>query len=666
MRLESERLHFSRLNCMLPATFSAFELQPQPDGASTILRLLAAQAPNWPEIALVAARDPALSLALLVADPLAAGELQEGLNAALRRRLERIGSDLLRAWLLGLGHVGEQADEPADAALLRAECALHLAIETGYPRPDEAYLAGLWRGLTRSTAWKRAARAAPVDLVAACGLPPSLADALETHGLMDEQLCAAHPLLALSEAAERLTTTDWQEQAERVARLSGLDTTTVLSLRTDVGYIVSGHAAFPAPPAIAAPPPRPSLRLAEDPYRCAGMLGLLTAAFVDLDGTAIRERLAIAGPLFGLHTPPILLGSSDDGHLQPMIAHAPDGVASLIAELRLRLDDEASCIALSARTEHPTSFFPEGSAPGRSMADWQIARWLGRAGFHVLPLASAQDVAIAVVGATSAQALDSELRWRYAALLGAAARALRSYNRQRNELVAREAVLQQRFRDHVRKVVHEATNPLTVLKSRIGMLAQERTDDTPLQDEMSLLNAELDRIDNLLRSAADLPAEASETRHCRVPELLLDMRTLYGEPLFGSRGIQLELRAARDVPPAAIPASALKQVLVNLFRNASEALQPGQRLVVSVLPLVNVDGRNCLEVRFVDNGPGLPPERALNPLSPGSTTKGAGHQGLGLSVVREILAQWNATLLCRSQMGSGTSFQIFVPLEQSA
>ena len=88
---------------MLPATFSAFELQPLPDGASTILRLLAAQAPNWPEIALVAARDPALSLALLVADPLRPGELQDGLNTLLRRRLERIGSDLLRAWLLGDG-----------------------------------------------------------------------------------------------------------------------------------------------------------------------------------------------------------------------------------------------------------------------------------------------------------------------------------------------------------------------------------------------------------------------------------------------------------------------------------------------------------------------------------------------------------------------------------
>jgi Signal transduction histidine kinase, nitrogen specific len=107
-------------------------------------------------------------------------------------------------------------------------------------------------------------------------------------------------------------------------------------------------------------------------------------------------------------------------------------------------------------------------------------------------------------------------------------------------------------------------------------------------------------------------------------------------------------------------------VLLNLFRNASEALLPGQRLVVSVFPLVNVDGCNCLEIRFVDNGPGLPAERALDPLSPGVSTKGGGHQGLGLSVVREILAQWNATLLCRTQVGTGTSFQIFVPLEQSA
>ncbi|MCK6408637.1 MAG: ATP-binding protein [Thauera sp.] len=652
---------------MLPANFSAFELQPLPDGASTILRLLAAQAPNWPEIALVAARDPALSLALLMAEPMGPGELLDGLNAALRRRLERIGTDLLRAWLLGLGQVGESPDESADIALLRAECALHLAIETAYARPDEAYLAGLWYGLPRSAAWMAGRRPTLPALVADCGLPASLADALEVDAPGEEHAGAAHPLLTLLAAACRLTTPHWQEQVAEVARLTGLGTASVLGLRTDVGYILSGHATYPvAPTTSATVPARPSLRLADDPYRCAGMLGLLTAAFVDLDARAIRDRLAIACPLFGLHTPPVLLGCGEDGRLQALLDSAAGSASQLIGELRLRLDDEVSCIALGARSEQSTSYFDECSRPGRSIADWQVARWLGQPGFHVVPLGSAADTTVALIATASPQPLDSELRWRYAALLGAAARALRSHARQCNAIAEREAALQRRFREHVRKIAHEASNPLTVLKSRIGMLAQDRPGDSTLQDEMSLLNAELDRIDNLLRGAAELPTESSETRSCKVPELLLDMRTLYGEPLFGSRQIQLELRAARDVPTAAIPASALKQVLLNLLRNASEALQPGQRLVVSVLPLVNVDGRNCLEIRFVDNGPGLPVERAQDPLTPRPSSKGPEHQGLGLSVVREILAQWGGTLLCRTQAGAGTSFQIFVPLEQSA
>ena len=368
---------------MFAAHFSAFELQPLPDGASTILRMLAAQTPNWAEIALVAARDPALSLALLMADPLGAGELQDGLNAALRRRLERLGTDLLRAWLLGLGHVGNAPDETPDAALLRAECALHLAIETDYPRPDEAYLAGLWYGLPRSAQWIAGRRPTLPALVADCGLPASLADALELEDVDPIAGGAMHPLLTLLAAARRLAGADWQERIDEAAGLTGLESGSVVALRTDVGYILSGHAAYPSPPGFpgtgAACPP---LRLADDPYRYAGMLGLLTAAFVDLDAATIRDRLAIACPLFGLHTPPVLLGCGEDGRLRPLLGAAAASPDLLIGELRLRLDDETSCIALGARSEQPCSHFGDGGPPGRSVADWQVARWLGQPGFQ--------------------------------------------------------------------------------------------------------------------------------------------------------------------------------------------------------------------------------------------------------------------------------------------
>ena len=276
---------------MLPAVFTDLQLQPQAAGAMTILRLLAASSPNWPEVALVVARDPALSLALLIAQPLAAGELNDGLNSVLRRRLERLGADLLRAWLLGLGNANTDCGSAPDRALLRAECALHLAIETRYPRPDEAYLAGLWRGFGHARRPLGETRAAGVEtraqqaqelskLIRDCGLPASLGDALELGAVMEEQLKGTHPLLALAVAAERLAYPHWQEHLPEVARLTGLHEGVLSSMRTDVAYIVAGHAAYPAPSAL---PCTSAAHLPatanDDPYRSAGMLGLLTAAF---------------------------------------------------------------------------------------------------------------------------------------------------------------------------------------------------------------------------------------------------------------------------------------------------------------------------------------------------------------------------------------------------
>ena len=125
------------------------------------------------------------------------------------------------------------------------------------------------------------------------------------------------------------------------------------------------------------------------------------------------------------------------------------------------------------------------------------------------------------------------------------------------------------------------------------------------------------------------------------------------------------------VPPVMADAILIEQVLVNLMKNAAEAIAsaqrpPAQRSVELRVVPHQVQERPVIEFTVQDTGPGLPPERAHDPLSAAPSTKGDGHQGLGLSVVREILAQWDSTLLCRTQKATGTSFQIFIPLEQRA
>lgn len=654
--------------------------RPRTANASAILALLGQGLPAWGEVALVAARDPVLCLALLSASPLAGGKgLEDGLNSALQTRLETLGADLLRAWLC---HT-ESASGRADAAvLLTAECALHLALETRYPRPDEAYLAGLW--LTPSTfclpaqaadadvpllpADQAAARhvlhAAIAEAAGRCGLSAAVRDVLEAGQLLDEQAARAHPLLRIVHAARLLASESWPRHLPAIEALTRLDSAALRSLRTDVGYIVAGHAAYP-PAAVRPEGQALPVIVAADPadaFHAAALRGLILAAFAELDESAVAPRAALASRLLAGRDLPLVALAGEDGCFQAVLG--PDLTRTAFNELALAEDDPASCIALAARSGRAAAFADNAQGPARSVADWQVARWLGGRGFDCLPLAVGGRFGVAMVAVEPDADGAASTRWLLTELLGAASRRLREHHAAREASAAREAALRGRFHAHARRIAHEAANPLTVIRTRLDMLGQQQAAGSALHGEVALLNTELDRVARLLRGAGELPADETELARCNLTELLLEMRTMYADTLFTAKGITFELRAASGVPPVAIPPSALRQVLLNLFRNAAEALQPGGRLAVALAGQANANGRSCAEIRLVDNGPGLPEDRLADLFAPRPSTKGGSHQGVGLSVVRDILAQWNASILCRSQSGGGTSFQIFVPLEQ--
>jgi len=220
--------------------------QVREDHAEAILHLLgAAEGPNWPEIAAHVIRDPALMHAALpcltdVPDDSAFTMLRTGLATRVEALLRSAGaellriSELLRIWLL-LGmwpHRQGTAVTTAPAAtdaLIFAECARHLAIETRYPHPDEAYLAGLFHACAHEKAQRAALTAtrpagadAVTDIIPGVGvtahpatpqlrlLSPALVDALSIGTLTDEQCLTAHPLLRIVHCTRLLVRHDWR------------------------------------------------------------------------------------------------------------------------------------------------------------------------------------------------------------------------------------------------------------------------------------------------------------------------------------------------------------------------------------------------------------------------------------------------------------------------
>jgi signal transduction histidine kinase len=107
-------------------------------------------------------------------------------------------------------------------------------------------------------------------------------------------------------------------------------------------------------------------------------------------------------------------------------------------------------------------------------------------------------------------------------------------------------------------------------------------------------------------------------------------------------------------------ADILKQILVNLVKNAVEALGAGGRIDISNRGHVNRERALYVELVVSDNGPGLSPEVLANLFSAVRSTKDGAHHGLGLSIVHGLVKKLGGQITCRSGR-AGTTFEILLP-----
>ena len=125
------------------------------------------------------------------------------------------------------------------------------------------------------------------------------------------------------------------------------------------------------------------------------------------------------------------------------------------------------------------------------------------------------------------------------------------------------------------------------------------------------------------------------------------------------RGAKIDLRIAPRLPEAAVDRIQIEQVVVNLVRNAIEAMDGGERkeLTVAAAP----GDRGVIEVSVTDTGPGIAPEIAERLFQPFVTTKRNG-MGVGLSICRSIVEAHGGTLVAEANPTGGTIFRFTLPV----
>jgi signal transduction histidine kinase len=373
--------------------------------------------------------------------------------------------------------------------------------------------------------------------------------------------------------------------------------------------------------------------------------------------TAVRESARI---LFGLGRIAFLLVRQDTQVLSG--AHIA-GQPVLIQRLEIKLASEQSLAATSLLEKQPASTFDDEWSAAVSLVDVRIARALGCEGVLYAPLyVRENNIGVMVYGMTATQYARILPRLGLVAhFADLAAENIETWREVRDRELERAATMESGFEQRARKVVHEAGNPLAIIKNYLKIVSRKLPDELDVHQELTILGEEIDRVTQIVRSLVDIAEVSSATGSFDVNTVIEEMLTLYGETFFASCGITLLKSLEPDLPPVAGDRDAFKQILFNLWKNASEAMPEGGRFTIATRGDILLDAQPSIEIHVSDSGPGLPEEVMQDLFKPLAPNRRPGHSGIGLSIVASLVERLGGRIGCQNQAGQGACFIILLP-----
>lgn len=211
----------------------------------------------------------------------------------------------------------------------------------------------------------------------------------------------------------------------------------------------------------------------------------------------------------------------------------------------------------------------------------------------------------------------------------------------------------------VAEITHEIKNPLVMIGGFARQLTRTIRDEKSL-GKLKIISAEVQRLENLLLELREIYRPKSLTLETVDINTLLEEIYSLSKEDFKLSHITFELKRTSDPLFIEGDQEKLKQVFLNLVKNAKEAVVEGGNLIIQSALL---EGRAV--ITFSDNGPGIQQKDRDKLFTPFFTTKQGG-TGLGLNVSKKIIEDHpGGSLDLESEEGKGTTVRITLPLLKS-
>ena len=214
--------------------------------------------------------------------------------------------------------------------------------------------------------------------------------------------------------------------------------------------------------------------------------------------------------------------------------------------------------------------------------------------------------------------------------------------------------------DQLRVLVHEIKNPLSVIRITIENLAADFEEMATPQSrnalkKLELVNRQCTRLDNLLNDFR----EFAKLKNLRLKPGSLNDQVAgvldFYEQQAQQQGVEIVRYLDADLPGIMMDGQKLQAALVNLIKNAMEAMPGGGQLLARTRVI-----KTGVALDLIDNGCGMKQETLLKMFEPFFTEKEHG-SGLGLPTAKKIIEAHGALINVKSELGQGTQFTLEFP-----
>lgn len=345
---------------------------------------------------------------------------------------------------------------------------------------------------------------------------------------------------------------------------------------------------------------------------------------------------------------------------------------NIVRSIALPLDSPASLVVKSVNTgDVLTSVGQEQMA----VSDGQIIRFLETPGLYCIPIITRGQALGAMVLGVDEQAasiLDQNrgLVGLFSRQAGICLENIDFHQAYARDLNEKKMEAYAALTD---KVVHEINNPIAIIKNYLETLKLKLPDKHPAQEELSVVGEEMYRVSSLLEGLTSFSKpKIGGLEIIDLNQICSRVLEVLKKSILLPRQIAVQTDFDKGVPAVKMDGNGLKQVLINLVKNAAEAMENGGEIQFSTRLLpgstkVLIDEKKKIpgfvEISIRDNGPGIPVrirERLFEPYN--SSKNNGSNSGLGLAIVHSIIKEMQGRITCDSRENQGTCFTIYLPL----